>query len=133
MYHTYRCCLLTFTILFLATYSGCSGGPGYKVVPFEGTITYKGQPLENVNLDFAVENYRTSGALVLAGGKFKAVHSPSKLGVPVGKCILRIGKSSIDAQYPPEYQELFAKYGRESAGYVFDVKKAEKDFKIDLE
>jgi len=134
MFYTFRCRLGTFVILSLVVCCGCSKGPGYKVVPLEGTITYKGQPLQNVTLVFAVENYRTSGAFVQTGGKFKAVYSPTKLGVPVGKCTMKIGwGGSAETSPPAEYTELFAKYGLDSAGYVFDVVKADKAFKINLD
>jgi hypothetical protein len=89
--------------------------------------------LENVVLDFAVQDYRTSSAFVPAGGKFKAVHSPSVVGIPVGKCTLKITWGGGEGSNPPaEYAELFSKYGMDSPGYVFDVTKAEKDFKIEL-
>jgi len=133
MFHTFRCSLGAFVVLLLVL-CGCAKGPGYKVVPLEGTITYKGQPLQSVLLDFAVENYRTSGAVVQAGGKFKAVHSPSQLGVPMGKCTMRIGWGGTTGTTPPaEYAELFARYGLDSAGYVFEVSKANKEFRIDLD
>ena len=131
MFHTFRYCLLS---LFVLSLVGCSDGQKYKVVPFEGTITYKGKPLEKVSLDFAVESYRNSGASVSADGKFKAIHSPSVMGIPVGKCTLKIGWAGGSENAPPEeYKELFEKYGLDSPGYVFEVTKAEKDFKIELE
>ena len=134
MFPLFRCNLVAFVVFSSVLCCGCSKGPGYKVVPIEGTITYKGEPLQNVILDFAVENYRTSGAVVQAGGKFKAVHSPSQLGIPIGKCIMRMGWGGRDGTAPPaEYTELFSKYGLDSAGYVFEITRADKDFRIDLD
>jgi hypothetical protein len=134
MFHTFRCCFWALVAVSLVFCCGCSGGTPYKVVPIEGTITYKGKPLEKVSLTFVVGDYRTSGAFVQAGGKFKAVHSPEKLGIPVGKCTLKLGWGGGDFTSPPaEYAELFAKYGMDSSGYAFEITKADKDFKIDLD
>jgi len=132
MIFTFRCCLLTFVALFLF---GCSGdGLAYKVVPFEGTITYKGQPLQDIVLEFTVEGHRSSTAFVGAGGSFRAVHTPETVGIPVGKCTLVVHWAhGSDPPFPLEYTELFAKYGTDSPGFVFEVTKAERDFKINLE
>lgn len=128
----FRCNFLL--IIGLLTVVGC-GTPKtpYKVVPLEGTITFKGKPLEGVVLQFMVEKNRPSGAFVKTAGKFEAVHTPALKGVPVGQCTLSVSWGS-DNEPPAEYKELFAKYGTDgSSVYSFEVTKADKDFKIDLE
>ena len=131
----FRCYSLLFVAVLLAMSSGC-GGPKapYKVAPLEGTITFKGQPLDGVVVQFLVGDNRPSGALV-RGGKFKAVHTPSQDGVPVGKCTLVVTWGGSEESSPPaEYKELFEKYGADgSAPYVFEVTKPDKNFTIALE
>jgi len=135
MFHTFRYCVLALTALLLVACSGCGGAP-YKMVPFEGTITYKGKPLENVVLEFAVGDHRTSGAYIVPGeqGRFKVVHTSTLVGVPVGTCRLKVTWGGGESVAPPaEYVELFEKYGYHSEGYVFEITKPEKNFRIDLE
>ncbi|MCL2004659.1 MAG: hypothetical protein FWG73_00700 [Planctomycetaceae bacterium] len=121
--------------LVLAVSIGCGDGMPYQVVPLEGTITFKGAPLENVLLDFTVEEYRNSGAYVQTGGRFEAIHSPSVRGVPVGTCTLRIGWGGGAENRPPaDYEELFSQYGMDTAGYIFEVpNRGDRNFRIDLE
>ena len=136
MSQAFRYCLLLSITFSLVVCTGCSDGLPYKVVPFEGTISYKGEPLENISVEFAVGDYRTSGCFIAVGdqGKFKAIHSPSIVGIPVGQCTMKVGWGGGEGSTPPgKYPELFAKYGYTSAGYTFEVTKAEKGFKIDLE
>jgi hypothetical protein len=122
-------------LIALAICSGCSGDKyPYQIVPFEGMITFKGEPLKDVMLEFTVGDFRTSSAAVGEGGRFRAVHGPGVFGVPVGTCTLRVrwalGESSPP---PPEYTELFAKYGYGTEGFVFEITRPERDFRIDLE
>ena len=136
MFHTVRYSLLVLATFLLVVCSGCSEKMPYKVVPFEGTITFKGEPLENVSLEFAVGDYRSSSAFVAEGsqGKFETIHSPGVRGVPIGTCKMTVSWVGSEFDTPPAgLAEVLAKYGYGTDGYVFEVTKAEKDFKIDLE
>ncbi|MCL2006388.1 MAG: hypothetical protein FWG73_09600, partial [Planctomycetaceae bacterium] len=106
----------------------------YRVVPLEGVITYNGEALEGVVLEFFVEDYRPSGAMVRPGGRFQAVHTQSTDGVPVGTVTMRIAwPGGHDHAPPPAYVPLLAKYGIDSEGYVFELTRGDKNFRIDLE
>jgi len=98
---------------------------------------YKGQPLEGVVLTFASGNRRESSAVVISGGKFKAIHSPQFDGVPTGKCIVRVGLDAVSPNAPvviPEpYKGLIEKYGMDSKGLEINVTKADKNFKLNFE
>ena len=131
MLPVFRYCSLFIAILLIIC-GGC-GAPKapYKVVALEGTISFKGEPLDNVSLQFIVGDIRPSGALA-QGGKFQAIHTQNQVGVPVGTCTLTLSWAGDDSP-PAAYRELFAKYGMNTAGYVFEVTQADKNVKIDLE
>ena len=127
---------LLLVLLLSLTFVGCGPRAPYPVVPLEGTITFRGTPLENVTLQFNVGDFRPSGAFVAVGGegKFQAVHTRDQLGVPVGEVTMFVFWAPGDAvPQPPEYAELFARYGAGSEGYVFELTRANRNFVIDLE
>jgi hypothetical protein len=131
MLHLIRFCTLTFFVTFLLI-SGCKQSVPYEMAELEGTASYKGKPLENVVLTFTSGDKRPSSAVVSAGGKFKAISSSSVNGVPVGKCVVRIGWDSPDAP-PAQWKELFDKYGTESNGLEIDVTKSNKNYSLNFE
>jgi hypothetical protein len=98
----------------------------------EGTASYQGKPLENVILTFSCGDKRPSSAVVSTGGKFKAVSSPSVKGVPLGKCVVRIGWDSPDAP-PTQWKEMLDKYGSESNGLEIDITKSNKNYSLNFE
>lgn len=122
-------------VLPILMLTGCGAKTPYPIVPLEGTASYKGKPLERVILTFGSGDKRESSAVVLTGGKFKAIHTPQLDGVPTGKCIVRVGMDSaaIGAAAPEEYKELFEKYGMNSKGLEIDVTKADKNFNLNFE
>jgi hypothetical protein len=112
--------------------NGCGTNVPYKTVELEGTVSCQGKPLENVILTFSVEDKRPSSAVVLAGGKFKAVHSPSVIGVPIGPCVVRIGWDGQNDP-PAEMKGLFEKYGSESKGLEIEITKPNKNYLLNFE
>jgi len=132
----FRYCVL-FVFVVLLTCSGC-GGPKapYPVAPLEGTITFRGEPLtEEVTLHFTVGEFRTSIGFIEpgSGGRFKAIHTRDQVGVPVGECVLTVSWGGLGAP-PAEYRELFARYGHETDGFVFEVPpRGDRNFVIELE
>jgi hypothetical protein len=118
--------------LTLITFVGCGARAPYGTAELEGTASYKGKPLENVILTFSVEGKRESSAVVMSGGKFRAVHTPTIDGVPVGSCKVRVG---LDGQstVPNEWKELFQKYGTDSQGLEIEVSKSDKNYSLNFE
>jgi hypothetical protein len=98
----------------------------------EGTASYKGEPLENVVLTFSSADKRPSSAVVFAGGKFKAVSSPTVTGIPKGKCVVRVGWDTPDKP-PTKWKTLFDKYGYESNGLEIDITKSNKNYSLNFE
>lgn len=111
---------------------GCRPSAPYTMAQLEGTVTYQGKPLENVTLEFSVGDNRPSSAMAKAGGKFKAIHTPSIDGVPVGKCIVRVSWSGMD-DAPADLKELFEKYGYGSPGKEIEITKTDKNYQLDFE
>jgi hypothetical protein len=131
MLHLIRFCTFTFFVVLLLI-NGCGQSAPYEMAELEGTAFYKGKPLENVVLTFTSGDKRPSSAVVLTGGKFKAISSPTINGVPFGKCVVRIGWDSPDAP-PTQWKELFDKYGSESNGLEIDITKSNKNYSLNFE
>ncbi len=127
--------VITLSISFV----GCGEKFPYQVAGIQGTITYQGKPLpQGLFLQFVPANGegRPSEALVGDGGKFKAVHTRRTDGIPVGKMVLRVawnGSSDTESKTPPtEIGEILKKYGGDSPGFLVEITKSDKEFKIDL-
>ncbi|MDR3199571.1 MAG: hypothetical protein LBU34_17015 [Planctomycetaceae bacterium] len=131
MLHIIRFGVLFF--VFLLFVSGCKQSVPYDMAELEGTASYKGQPLENVVLTFSSGSKRPSIAVVSADGKFKAVSSPSVKGVPIGKCVVRVGWETAPDAPPEQWKELFDKYGYESDGLEIDITKSNKNYSLNFE
>jgi hypothetical protein len=125
-------------IFFLAALSGCGGAGG--VVKVNGTLTYKGQPMSNVALDFTPENGRPSTGVTDAQGHFKLIYDQKTEGAVVGKhkVSVRPGPPSPteDAvpgmQNPktPEMAELLSKYSYDKSKIEVTIDKNTKDLPL---
>src|SRR5207247_10952611 len=71
-------------LLLLVALTGCGGGAP-AIVDVEGTLTYKGQPVPNVYIDFHPENGRQSWGLTDDQGHFKLNYDRQHDGAIVGK------------------------------------------------
>jgi len=91
---------LFFVILGLFTLSGC-GGPKVKgLVSVQGTVTYKGEPLEGAAICFAPEEFETGDRLATgktdAQGKFE-LRTIGELGVLPGEYVVVVIKNEVSS------------------------------------
>ncbi|MGL6196113.1 MAG: hypothetical protein ACRC2T_14955 [Thermoguttaceae bacterium] len=122
-----------FVLVAIVTFTGCDKSP-YKVVPIEGTATWKGNPIpEGFSLEFTPEEGRASSGFISKEGKFKTVYSAQKDGVQTGKNKVKVMWNTGTMPPPPEeYIELVNTYGYKSEGIEIEIKKADKNLTIDF-
>lgn len=114
---------------------GCGQKTPYSIVPIEGTVSYQGKPLpRSFVLEFRSDpQYRPSQGWIGDNGKFKAVHTPSITGCPVGPCTVHVRWGGSEGTKPPEgFDEMLENYGFESPGLPMEIKKKDLNFKIDF-
>src|SRR5437899_3346693 len=115
--------LLCGTILpLLVALAGCSGD-GPKIVSVSGTLTYKGKPVPNVNIDFTPEQGRASLAQTDAEGRFTVKYADRQEGAIVGKHKISVRPNPLAEQranmenkkyiVTAEMKELFDRYSSE--------------------
>lgn len=122
---------------------GCSRG-GPQIVPIEGTITHKGQPVPNVRIYF-VPDGRPSWAISDAEGRFKMNYDAEHDGAKVGthKVWIIDESGNVDPTLAmsggplpkrnPEIRALAEKYGQKNSTLKIEVTKADRHFKLELE
>lgn len=127
----------------LVAAAGCDSGP--KVVPVNGTLTYKSKPVANAVINFLPERGRQSWAQTDAEGHFKINYDAEQDGAVVGKHKVWIdyrpnSQSEQEAEMvgkaPPisaDLKAFFAKYNHQNSKLVVEITKDTKDLKLDLD
>jgi hypothetical protein len=125
------------------TLLGCSRG-GPQIVPIEGTITHKGQPVPNVRIYFAPDG-RPSWAISDANGHFKLNYDADHDGAKVGTHQVWIidESSNVDPTLAmsggplpkrnPAIRELAQKYSQQNSPLKIEVTKADRNFQLELD
>ncbi len=76
-------CSLLLCLIALMAIAGCSGGDKYDRLPFSGTVTLDGQPLESGYIIFVPKSGQpTQSTGMINGGKFEV---PKQAGTVAGK------------------------------------------------
>lgn len=78
-------CLVGVTLL------GC--GPKYDTVPVEGQLTYDGQPVAGMIVQFQPETGRASQAQTAEDGSFEMAYTMDQMGVVPGKYTITVSWS----------------------------------------
>jgi hypothetical protein len=127
-------CFAPLVVLFLCVI-GCGQKAPYPVVPIEGVVTWEGKPIpKEFVLKFRPESGMTeSTGFIKDGGKFVTVHTVDIDGVPTGNCTVRVQWNGGDGTSPPdEYKPLVSKYGFTTEGFPVEIKKKDKNMKLDF-
>lgn len=123
---------------------GCSRG-GPEIVPIAGVATHQGQPVPNIRIYFVPTNGRPSWGITDDGGHFELDYDPEQKGAKVGTHTVWIVDESRNVdptlamsggQRPkrnPAIQALADKYGREKSTLTVEVKKADRNFQLELD
>jgi hypothetical protein len=130
-------------VVFLTVVAGCSSR-GPQIVPIEGTVSHKGEPVPNVHIYFAPTDGRPSWAVSDANGHFKLNYDAEHEGAKVGThevWILDEG-ANVDPTVAmsggplpkrnPAIRELAKKYSKDSPLTV-EVTKADRNFELRLD
>jgi hypothetical protein len=131
-----------FVSALLLVVAGCDGSNS-KICKVSGTLTYKGQPIPQVQLRFEPDDLTTkatSMAMTDASGKFEMAMG-STPGVYKGKVkvycddpLAAMGaKSPIPKDVEPAYRELCAKYGHGKSTYELTIEKSEPNLELKLD
>ncbi len=134
-----RLLILSFLSCCVAVaFCGCGGKAPYKLVPIEGVATYQGTPLPvGFIIQFEpTDGSRPSSGIIREGGKFKAAHTASQMGVKQGPCVVRVywNEPPELKPVPEEYEDLIARCGMtgEDAPQI-EIKKKDTNFEVKFE
>jgi hypothetical protein len=126
-----------FLLLFAV---GCGQELPYEVVKLEGTLTYKGDPLEGVVLHFRPTTGRESTATTTAGGKFVMRYTYDVNGVQKGpgEFFLSLpmsggGIANAKAQTSSLVTEAVRKYSPQGTSKAVEITEASRNYKLELE
>ena len=130
-------------LLFSVLFAGCGAG-GPTLFDVSGTVTYKGQPVQDLQVFFVPEVGRPSTAITDAQGHFALKYTSDQKGALAGKhrVYVEYVPPTMDEQiaiqegkgrYPDGVKEVLAKYGdREKTPLTFDIKKSQQlDLRFD--
>jgi len=124
--------------------AGCSRG-GPEVVPIEGIVTHKGEPVPNLRIYFVSTEGRPSWGDTDASGHFVLDYDGQHKGARVGthKIWVVDQRANVEptaamsgAPLPkrsPVASELAAKYGQGTSTLEVEVKKADRNFQLKLD
>ncbi|MCA9032115.1 MAG: hypothetical protein KDA66_14965 [Planctomycetaceae bacterium] len=113
--------------------AGCGGNSDELViVPIEGTVRYKGEPVPDLMLNFQPVKGRPSWAITDAQGKYKAVYTEDRPGVLAGECRVQISLKPatpdeelqmLEGTHPRQValQDPLKKYGGTTTGLVLTI------------
>jgi hypothetical protein len=132
--------------LIVLAAAGCSRG-GPEIVPIEGVVTHKGQPVPNLRIYFQPTDGRPSWGISDANGHFVLDYDADYDGAKVGThkvwvldestnidpTIAMSGGAQARPKRPPFMDEILAKYGRETSTLTVEVKKADRNFQLKLD
>jgi hypothetical protein len=128
----------------LVLVAGCGRG-GPQIVPIEGTVTHKGEPVPNIRIYFVPTDGRPSWAISDASGRFKLDYDADHDGAKVGTHSVWILDESgnVDETVAmsggprpkrnPAIRQLAEKYGREKSTLTVEVSKADRNFELKLD
>ncbi|RCS54097.1 hypothetical protein DTL42_02800 [Bremerella cremea] len=126
--------------IILLSAVGCSQKLPYEVVALEGTVTYKGVPLEGVIVHFRPTTGRESMATSTAGGKFVMRYTYDVDGVQKGpgEFFLSLpmssgGLSSANAKMSASITEALRKYSIKGTPQAVEINEPDRDYKLDLQ
>jgi hypothetical protein len=123
---------------------GCGRG-GPQVVPIEGTVTHKGEPVPNVRIYFVPTDGRPSWGISDASGHFVLSYDPEHQGAKVGTHTVWIVDegTNIDPtvamsggprpKRSPAISEIVGKYGRDKSTLQVEIKKPDRNFQLKLD
>lgn len=112
----YRRIVLLSGLIAASMASGCGKGDTPEVAPVEGTVLYKGQPVEGANVSFHSEGAPRAGyAVTDAEGKFVVSTFGSRDGAVPGDHVVTVSKAGEQApaaatNQPPKPEELTKMY-----------------------
>lgn len=133
-----------YLLALIALLAGCSGG-GPQVVPIEGTVTHKGQPVPNVRVYFAPTGGRPSWGISDDQGRFVLDYDDQHDGALVGSHSVFIidEGANVDPTIAmsggplpkrnPATRELAEKYSQKNSTLKVEVTKADRNFQLQLD
>jgi hypothetical protein len=131
-------------LLFLGVLTGC-GSDGPQILPVTGTLTYKGQAVNNAVLWFQPETGRPSWGQTDEQGQFKLSYDKTRDGAVAGKHKVWIDRRAVtqaerDAQMQGkelattrDMSAFFKKYNQDNSTLTVEVSKANLPLKLDLD
>ena len=133
--------LLTgFAAIVLSSTIGCGSKLPYEVVKLEGTVTYKGEPLENVIVHFRPAEGRESNATTTGGGRFAMRYTHDVDGVQKGpgKFFLSMEEASGTiagggTKTSPALAEALRKYTAENTTMAVEITESSRDYQLKLQ
>lgn len=140
MLHQYPRLLMLSTVVLI----GCTGG-GPQIVPIEGTVTHKGQPVPNVRIYFAPTGGRPSWAISDEQGRFVLDYDLEHDGALVGTHSIFIVDEGANVdptlamsggprpKRNPATRELAEKYSQKNSTLKVEVTKADRNFQLQLD
>jgi hypothetical protein len=146
LFHAMRSSLAGMLLVAFLGAVGCSRG-GPEIVPIEGVVTHKGQPVPNLRIYFQPTDGRPSWAISDEKGHFVLDYDEDHDGAKVGThkvwvldestnidpTIAMSGGAQARPKRPPFMDEILAKYGRDKSTLTVEVKKADRNFQLKLD
>lgn len=140
--HAFRCLLWCGCLLLL----GCNRG-GPEIVPIEGVVTHKGQPVPNLRIYFTPTDGRPSWAISDEKGRFVLDYDEDHDGAKVGThkvwvldestnidpTLAMSGGARTRPKRPPFMDEILAKYSREKSTLTVEITKPDRNFQLKLD
>ncbi|UUO04398.1 hypothetical protein M4951_13440 [Blastopirellula sp. J2-11] len=131
--------LASIAVAMLLCTVGCSPKSPYEIVELEGTLTYKGEPLEGVIVHFRPSTGRESMATTTAGGKFVMLYTYDLDGVQTGpgEFFLSLpmsggGVVGGKAKKNPAIAEAIRKYSMNGTPVAVQITESSRDYKLEL-
>ena len=134
------------TPLLLVALAGCGGGP--SLVTVTGTLTHKGKPVPNAQINFTSVKGRPSQGFTDEEGHFTLEFARGQDGVLPGKHIVSLRpqptrpttrkeqEAAVKGKRPPmsgDMESFFEKYSAKNSKYEVVIDKNSTDLKIDLD
>jgi hypothetical protein len=131
----HRTARFIFLISVCGLLAGCSGSNRpWEVVPVSGTVTYKGEPVEGLTVEFEPEEGRPSQALTDENGRFTLIYTIHENGAQVGvHTVTFIWVDTHAGDKPsPAVEELVRLHGRNGTPLTIEISEETDDLKIEL-